>query len=370
MDGTAMAAIGLAYDGLRVRVEGAASHLDWLREFLAPHFAPIDADNCDRRVVLIEDSPRYRAALRRGAAVDGGALDCFALDSSVIRLPRWQTDAGLAVHHAEYEALYTVAGDTAELLSPAGNGAIRTSLMRTVRELAMNHAYASGGLLLHAAAAARGNRAVLVAGESAAGKTTFLLRLLRQGAAFVANDRVLVRCDGGAVRARGMPSVVTLRPGTLDLFPAVRADLLHRRFSQRLTMHEAQHAPATPQPWSDGRYGLSPAQFCALLQVAPRAAAAAAMLLLPRLSREPGPSRLVRLDPDAAAGRLPPALLGAGTWKKTSDLFAAGAAPSPTPAALAELCRRVAAAVPCHECVISLDAGDADDLARQVIDAL
>lgn len=368
-------AIGLAYDGLRIRIESAEAHLRWLHEFLAPHFEPVDARHCERRIVLIEDTERYRAAVDRGPDPSADLLDCFALDSSVIRLPRWTADGCTTVFHREYDVLYRVTpdGSTVFLLSPEGNGAIRTPLMRAVRELAMNHSWGTGGLFLHASALARRDRGVIIAGEKAAGKTTLLVRILRQGrVSYVANDRVLVRFRPASVSVRGMPSVVTLRSSTLDLFPDLRDRLLGSRFQQRLTLLEAHRRPADPvRPWSDGRYGLSPAQLCDLLGVRQAAACEPAMLLLPRLSREPGPSRLLRLEPAIAADRLPPALLGAGTWKKTSDLFEVGAhAAPPAEATLAQLCRRLAECLECYECVLSVSAGDEDRLAARIVDML
>jgi hypothetical protein len=86
--------------------------------------------------------------------------------------------------------------------------------MRAVRELAMGHA-GDRGLLLHAAAGAVAHRVVVLAGPTAAGKTTLLLHLLRSGVArYVANNRVRVSLGEDPPRARGMPTIVTIRPRT------------------------------------------------------------------------------------------------------------------------------------------------------------
>jgi len=108
-----------------------------------------------------------------------------------------------------------------------------------------------------------------------------------------------------------------------------------------------------------------------LLGVGEVAGGTPALLLLPRLSEEPGPSALVRLEPEEAARRLPNALLGAGSWKKTSDLFQAPTdAPPPTEAALAELCRRTVERLECYECVLAVRERDEDRLAAAIIDLL
>ena len=72
----------------------------------------------------------------------------------------------------------------------------RVRLMRVVREYFHNAALHAGGLVLHAAAVVHDGRAIAVAGRKGAGKTTMLLRLLRDAnASFLSNDRVLVTGD-------------------------------------------------------------------------------------------------------------------------------------------------------------------------------
>ena len=92
--GGAAASLLFGYGDLTVLVESATDrHLAWLREFLSPAFE-IRADTpyaC--RVSLIEDDERYRATLSRGA--DGTIRDAFALDTEMIRLPRWRAPGGV-----------------------------------------------------------------------------------------------------------------------------------------------------------------------------------------------------------------------------------------------------------------------------------
>ena len=80
----------------------------------------------------------------------------------------------------------------------------------------MNRLQQHGWLICHAAALAADDRAIGVAGFSGAGKSTLLLQLMEQpGVAYVTNDRLFVRRDGERVRARGIPKLPRVNPGTI-----------------------------------------------------------------------------------------------------------------------------------------------------------
>jgi hypothetical protein len=67
-----------------------------------------------------------------------------------------------------------------------------------------------GWLPLHSAACAAGERGCLLVGETGAGKTTLLLRLLEEGMGFFADDRALVREEGGRFRLPAFPERIRL----------------------------------------------------------------------------------------------------------------------------------------------------------------
>ena len=69
----------------------------------------------------------------------------------------------------------------------------RIQLMRVLREYAMNHYMQQGGVYFHASAVVFGDKGLLIVGTKNAGKTSLMTHFLRHaGAAYVANDRVLV----------------------------------------------------------------------------------------------------------------------------------------------------------------------------------
>jgi hypothetical protein len=74
---------------------------------------------------------------------------------------------------------------------------------------------------LHAAALADGDRALLVAGDAVAGKTTLAVALLEAGLAALCDDAAYLAEVGGALRVQGVARAFHLRPATLRAFPRV-----------------------------------------------------------------------------------------------------------------------------------------------------
>jgi hypothetical protein len=89
-------------------------------------------------------------------------------------------------------------------------------------------AVGSGGqsLMVHASAVVIGGHAVLFAGTKGAGKSTLFIEALTAfGATPLANDRVTLRLDDGAV-AESWPSYASYCEGTIADYPALRAAFL------------------------------------------------------------------------------------------------------------------------------------------------
>jgi hypothetical protein len=197
----------------------------------------------------------------------------------------------------------------------------------------------------------------MLVGPTASGKTTLLLHLLRSGRAeYLANDRVRVSFQGG-IQARGIPSIVALRPRTRELFPELTQRLAARGYQYRRALAEHPVLPAPLEPWPDERLGLSPAHLADAAGVARAAEGEVAAVAFPTITGEPGGLALRPLSPAEGARRLRENLLGAGHWCKRSSVFVLPGAPSvPTDAALAGRCTRLANAVPCVEARVGLDA--------------
>lgn len=398
------------YAALSLSAEAAdAAALDWLGEFLAPAYTAAAAHDVAAAwtVRLAVDPPDYaRCTARRR----GGEAVAFLLDSGPARLPLHDADGpGLLAHDAELGVCYRLegagagAGGQVLVLAGSDRARVRSALMRPLRELGMDAARQRGGLLLHAAACALHGRAVLIAGPKQAGKTsllTYLLSVGRQagegpgdgaGAALLGNDRVLIEATGAGPRAYGVPTVVSIRRGTLALFPALWQQVQQARFRLHATLAECADATAPPaRLWPDGRLGLTAAQYCAACSCGAAAFASAALLLFPRRTGAPGGLRLQRLGRAESLRRIGACRLGATTAEVAagpadrpdkgvgdglgdrpeagirSALFQAlePGAPAPAPAAAA----RALSSLPAYDCALGndafADAGAAESLLR------
>ena len=365
------AAAVFSFGDLGILVESVEqSHLAWLAEFLGPHFVARAEAAYACRVRLIEDHARYDEALAAGPGA--GTLDAFALDSGVVSLPRWRGPE-TRLRDTQRDVFYEVAGHprTITILSVSGNLKGRTALMRVVRELATNHAQCAGGLLLHASAFAAGGRGVIVGGPKEAGKTTALIHALHATAVeYVSNDRILIP-PGPALRARGVPTIVKLRHGTFDLFPALAERVAATGYHHRLTIDEAAGRPAFAANELVDAPRLSPAQLCRLLAVSARAECEIAALVFPKVTGEPGVFTLRRLSPQETAARLEGAFFGVRPGRWTSDVFTlADEPPPPDRAALTARARALADRVPGFECRLGLNAYESPRAADDLVSAL
>ncbi len=72
-----------------------------------------------------------------------------------------------------------------------------------------------GCLLCHAAAVARNNFGIILAGFSGMGKSTLALHLMNKGLTFISNDRLMVNEDGSKLIMYGVPKLPRVNPGTI-----------------------------------------------------------------------------------------------------------------------------------------------------------
>jgi hypothetical protein len=355
-----------------IAVRAAPDALGWLEEFLCPPFgarrAPLAAEAVD--VELSVDAARF-ATLDAGSAWhEAPVRPVFALDAGAVELPTRETpDGGWVVRDAAFRAIYELSPGASfvEIVAAAPDLRLRTPLLRVVRERVMGALFAAGWPLLHASAVERGGRAVAFLGATAAGKTSLLLHALGlAGARLLANDRLCVRRDGERVVAFPVPTIVTLRESGLAFFPHLAARLAASRFTHRLSLAETRDAEApAPRPWSNGKYGLTPAQLAALLGVERAASAELAAVVLPRHSGERGGVALRRLAPGEAEAELRGAQLGHGAWMRATALFRPPRVSEAAAIAARDAELERLAEVPVYAAELGLDAyADADAHAR------
>jgi hypothetical protein len=345
----------LRFGDLRIRVASAdPGDLSWLGEFLRPAFATGPDGNADCAVRLTVDAERHAWLGAWSAARPGRAAACFALDTRMVSLPAWRLEGGAqAISDAEYDVFYLVRerGADVEIVGRAHDlWRGRIPLLRVTRELAMNHAMSTGGVLVHGAAVRLGGRGLVLAGPRRAGKTTMLTWLLGEpDARYVANDRVLVGFDARGPVLRGVPTIVTLRAAMTRRFPGLRRRVRESFYNPCLSLQEARTGVLGPIATDEqGRFHVSPAQYLALTNARPAATSRLHALVFPRLTHRRGRLEVRRLTGSAALARLRASLFRAAARRRASDVFAPF--PAPPRRSRERLVRRLASSVPCFEC--------------------
>jgi hypothetical protein len=362
-----------AYRGLTVRVECPENaHLDWLAEFLSPAFAVTDAPSADCVVHVILDPRRYAEMLAQRAGADVSPALAFALDQGPVRLPSWRAADGPRVLCSEASGVLYVTrleGGRIDVVSPPANDGLRGALMKAVRELAMTSSWGRSTLVLHAAAFSAGARAVLIGGPKNAGKTSLLIHALHAPEArYLSNDRIVLDVAAAAPVAHAMPTIVTVRPGTLARFPAAGRQT-YDRYRYDLTTAEAESA--RPGRATDDRHrSLSPAQLCRLLGAGMTSHGVVAAVVFPRIGSAARGLALRRLGVAEAVARLPEALFAAHCAPYASEVFRPPAyRPVLDRRHLTEVWTRVAAHVPVFDCALGPHAYD-DGTERVLVEQL
>ena len=355
---TDMPTIILGYSDISIRVESDdEADLHWLDEFLGPAFEPTTSLP-DWEVRLKIDPGCYQQWLSRGS--NGSDLVTFLLDTGEIKLPVYHhPDGSLLIHDAQFRVFYRIVGCHVLLVAEKSKPRLRSALMRVVRELAMDQAQQNGGRLLHAACFAIDGRAVIITGPKEAGKTSLLsYALTTPGASYLSNDRLMLNNDGNKLLARGMPTVVSVRSGTLSLFPAFWDAAKRSRWRLHSTIDECASTSATPtRTWADGRLGLTPKQYCLTSDCDSIVSATPAMLLFPRRSNRPNGLRLTRLLPAQIAKRLATCHFGGSSNaqnRRRSEVFRVKTTIQTNTPSLETILRHL----PAFDCELGIDAYD------------
>lgn len=222
---SALRSVRLRHDDAElVASTGVPGHLDWLSECLAPAVTiePADAGASDcLRVVFDVDAETFDRWQDAGPHGSGELLPAIDRDALRVSWPRWNCDGDdVLACDPEFQVFVRVASGRVVVLSRDARPWSRVAWLRVVRQVLMEQSAAAGAVFVHAAAFEAGGRVALIAGPKRAGKTTLLVHALSApGVAFVANDRVSLRSGASGLRARGLPTLVNVRPGTRAFHP-------------------------------------------------------------------------------------------------------------------------------------------------------
>ena len=356
------AAKTFAYQGLRVCVFANEPHLAWLEEFLAPSFSVDSGTDADCTVTIVSDDTDYQGMIDRGPDSSGDEVNCFILDSAIVRLPLWKSRSDENVFFDQrFKVFYCIDRNRARvrLLTRPDNLDVRFALMRVVREFAMSFSRGSDSIVIHGAAFTAGDDGILIAGPKRAGKTSLLIHCLQvAGRQFISNDRVVVNIGGREPALHGMPTLVTVRDQTLNFFPQFERTLLENHYDYRLTIEELRQNGFYGQRKRSGNpLDITPAQFCALLGIGMRGQSPLRMLLFPKISETTPGIELRKLSSPDAAERLSTSLFGSYPSGRISEVFAL---PSPDAytdqADLQSVCTALTNQVECFDCFLGCSA--------------
>jgi hypothetical protein len=194
--------------------------LAWLREMIAPAFAVHDDPAPERRGDTL---PFFIEAVERlpGAHCESlGLTPCFALDHDIVRLPAHRDGASVLVDDTFFRARYTIEphGLGVSQIEPVHH--LRGASLRLIREAMLSRVDWTRRVQLHASAVASSGRVVAFAGQRESGKTSLLAHVSRAtGAGLVSNDRLVLSRATDGWAARGVPTIVSVRPGTIERLP-------------------------------------------------------------------------------------------------------------------------------------------------------
>jgi hypothetical protein len=172
-------------------------------------------------------------------------IPCFALDRQLIVLPGWDDGNVTVVADTSLGCFYRIRGRAIDIVGRPDEHRARVGLMRVVRETLTARRLSRQRLLdLHAAAFEADQRAVLIAGPKYSGKTTLLCYMLASGSArLIANDRVLVNIDRDPAEVCAVPTLVSVRPDLLRLFPELHGLLFPSQLASRFGTSTVRSAP-------------------------------------------------------------------------------------------------------------------------------
>ena len=320
----------------------------WLAEFLCPWFSTDAPDGTALKVSMTSSGEQFSALARVETEHQPQPLACFRLDRRLVVCPAWiEPDGSILAADQEFGCYYHVQGNQVEVVSRPQDRPARIGLMRVVRELAMQRALSRSETLdLHAAAFVFRGRAVLLAGDKNAGKTTLLAHALTSPhTALMANDRVIV--DGG-LGAHGVPTVVAVRGETERVFPALGR--IFPRCAARFHQAEltADFRSASTRQLSD--LSLSLAQFARQLNSRLEPSAPVGAILFPEISPTTSGWSLEPVDPTEAAARLCRNIYGSAVAPGTDAIFQRMTGALPSINGRDFLADRLAAAVPMIRC--------------------
>ena len=241
-----------------------------------------------------------------------------------------------------------VDGSSVELLVPASSKHARIILLSTIREMIIGRLSGLHAIVdLHAAGFCIGGQGVLLAGPRKAGKTTLLCHAITSaGADLLANDRILVHHDEEAYFVSGVPTMASIRKGTLELFP------------QLLAPEEILGFQAGEGLNGSSELRLPPAKFASRLGARQLQKAKLRAILLPEIISGPEGIILEPLTAEEALLRLKLCRYGVPEHREVSTLFGSLMNGGNKPVSTEDSMTHLVSDVPIYRCQMGINAYD------------
>jgi hypothetical protein len=189
-----------------------------LRAFFDPYVLTVPEANNFYEITTVIDPGLYGATKTDLPSTPDAEITTTLQHDVEYKLKCFHSQACMVIEDEPLQVFYVVDGQNRRTQIIATEGSrVRTSLLRIIRG-----AWVLGqdGLIVHGCGLEKNGSGIVISGEKYAGKTTSLLSLcVNRGYDIVANDRLLLSQSG---IARGIPTVVKLRPRTLKPFTALR----------------------------------------------------------------------------------------------------------------------------------------------------
>lgn len=196
------------------------------------------------------------------------------------------------------------AGGLSVLASTEQSSAVHA--LRAMRDISRTHHVNRGQTVWHAGALVLERRGVLIVGESGAGKTSVTgWGCLAPGAAFIANDRVLLDLAGEAPVAYALPLSINVGGGTVRSVPQ-----LHVFVTSHVMMRHGRTVPVGEIPDQRGsrtKVEFTPGEFTKALGCSWLPEVAIGLVVLPRIAGGDSPpvARMASNSAAAAQAMLP-----------------------------------------------------------------
>jgi hypothetical protein len=295
----------------------------WLTEFLTPWFEVSAHGNGDFAVRITRSESAFADLKRKHDSVAYRPVACFALDSKVVEFPGWEEDEAAMISDAEHSCFYRVRNRNVEIIARPGVFRTRVGLMRVVRELATAMMLGQENILdVHAAAFTVKEQAVLLVGPKSSGKTTLLVYALTSGqAGLIANDRILLDVRLLPWRVLGVPTLSSIREGTLRVFPHLRLNALEQPALLHVAELESSDTGSIKEPSLARNFTLSLTQLAWRLNSKPVRCAPITAIVFPEIVHEASSLSIHLLSPSDGAVRLRDCLYGARVNSRLQTIF-------------------------------------------------